>query len=320
MGAARLLPADHHLGAAGPAHRLLPVAVAVLAGALARRAAFVLDTDARHELGQRRAAGQRGAEEQRVLGSDRGPSSAPAGPRRRTPADRPRRGASRGGSCRPAFGRSAARRRAPAPAGWASPRRTPPRDPAPQVGAHGRAYPGGQRDRHRRQQQIQNSERVMGDAAMARAGIAGGHPRHQQRLSSRARAPHARCPGQTGPRGRAASWSPRFPAPARTPPRPSRGRRRPWWSAPAVVIASPSPPNAAPAVRWPASSPRSRSARTVRECPPGSAPPSVCTYPRRAPGAACANAHATGASWPCSASTADCPAQRKAQTTRPRRA
>ena len=69
--------------------------------------------------------------------------------------------------------------------------------------------------------------------------------------------------------------------------------RRPWCSAPTVVIASPSPPNAAPAVRCPASSPRSRSERTVRECPPGSAPPAVCTYPSRLLGRLCAKAQAT---------------------------
>ncbi len=52
---------------------------------------------------------------------------------------------------------------------------------------------------------------------------------------------------------------------------------RPWWIAPAVVIASSSPPNAGPAVMWPASRPRARRSRTTREWPPGSAPPAVWT-------------------------------------------
>ena len=54
---------------------------------------------------------------------------------------------------------------------------------------------------------------------------------------------------------------------------------RPACRPPIVVIASCSPPNAGPAHTWPASSPRSSSSATTRECEPGSAPPAVCTYP-----------------------------------------
>ncbi len=79
---------------------------------------------------------------------------------------------------------------------------------------------------------------------------------------------------------------------------------RPWWIAPPVVIASASPPKAPPAVMCPASRPRRRSSRTVREWPPGRAPPSVWTYPSRIPGAWLEKAQASGASWACRAITA----------------
>ena len=63
-------------------------------------------------------------------------------------------------------------------------RRAPPKtepETGAQIRAHRRAHPGGQRHRDRLEQQVEHRERVVGDATMARRGVARGHPRHQQR-------------------------------------------------------------------------------------------------------------------------------------------
>ena len=77
-----------------------------------------------------------------------------------------------------------------------------------------------------------------------------------------------------------------------------------WWIAPAVLIASSSPPNDGAAVMCPASSPRARRSRTTREWPPGSAPPAVWMYPTRPSDRPWANAQAIAGNCPWSPNTA----------------
>ena len=70
--------------------------------------------------------------------------------------------------------------------------------------------------------------------------------------------------------------------------------RRPWCSAPAVVIASPSPPKPRPAVRCPASRPRRAARRPCASARPAARRPRSARSRACAPGAPWANAHATG--------------------------
>ena len=130
-------------------------------------------------------------------------------------------------------------------AGAGGRRRTTDPSPARRSAPTGERMPGGQRHRHRLQQQVEHRERVVGDAAMAFTRVAGGHPcDHQRRAVERERRVgrverrHAPVPERRG--------RPDDPgAGAAHAPRPSRARDRPWWIAPAVVIASASPPKAA---------------------------------------------------------------------------
>ena len=149
------------------------------------------------------------------------------------------------------------------------------------------------------------------------ARVAAGHARAQHDLAAERRrgvgAVERRQPAV--PERRRRAEDPR--ARARRPPRPSRARAGRGASAPAVVIASPSPPYAAPAVRNSASSPRSRSSRTTRECPPGQRAARRLHEPQRARRAAPApSAQASGASWPCSERTATGARQRRAELRR----
>ena len=222
---------------------------------------------------ERAAAGERRAEEQRVLGQ---PAAHRLGGQ---PAGGVRRQVDRGAAPVVAGDRApGARRRAPSAPGGSAHRAAEDRaEPGAQVGADGRAHPGGQRHRDRLEQQVEHRERVVGDAAVARALVAGGHPRHEQR---RAAERERRVGGVE--RGHAAVAERR--ARADDPGTGPAHRRVPAERAQAVVQRAGGRDRLALAAERRAGrqvagqQARARAAcRTVRECPPGSAPPSVCT-------------------------------------------
>ena len=94
--------------------------------------------------------------------------------------------------------------------------------PARRSAPTGERMPGGQRDGDRLEQQVEHRQGVVGDAAVARALVAGGHPRHQQRRAAererrRGRESSAAMPPWPSARARADDARAR----ARTPRRPS---------------------------------------------------------------------------------------------------
>ena len=133
-----------------------------------------------------------------------------------------------------------------------------------------------------------------------------GHPRARAASGSRARARCARSPAPDRPPWPSAEPEPRIPGPGPATAASQPSSVSPWCSAAAVVIDSPSaPPNAGPGREMTGEQPavaqlahdarvpaRQRAAGGLHVAEPRSRP------------AACAKAQASGASWPCSASTA----------------
>ena len=188
-----------------------------------------------------------------------------------------------------------------------------------QVGADGRAHAGGQRDRDRLEQQVEHGERVVGDAAVARALDRRRTCARPAASGSRARAPRARSRAPPCRRARAASSSRRFPGPGPQTAASQPSVRSPWCSAPAVrdrlALAAEGRARRQVAGEQAALAQRAHGARV----PAGQraalglhvAEPRARARPARTP-------TRRAASWPCRASTATGRSQRQLAAARPR--